>query len=318
VTITGTSGTLLHTLTLILTVNGTATGSAGKITATPASLTFNYQIGGRSPASQMISVNNTGGATSFTATETDPWLSVSPASGNSGPGNPGTIRAIANPAGMTPGSYGAQINISTPNGDTTTVSAALIITSGSGGGGEGGGTPGGMYARPYVSDSQSGTLAAAWVDDLGATPHNTSDPRNRGLVIAKNPTAPADGLAGATIQNVTGMNLTEVGFDLRAGVPCGTDSPQFLIVTTDKMMHTIGGCTSSIKTTQSSAPMGWTRLQFDPDKATPAINSQVQSISIVLGKGSTSTGSIAVIDNIEINGVSVGKDTTSTWRRRDD
>jgi hypothetical protein len=32
----------------------------------------------------------------------------------------------------------------------------------------------------------------------------------------------------------------------------------------------------------------------------------------MLGKGSTSTGSIAVIDNIEINGALVGKGTTST------
>jgi Viral BACON domain len=322
VTITGTSGSLLHTLTLILTVNGTATGGTGKLSATPASLTFTYQMGGRSPASQMLAINNTGGSTSYNATETDPWLSIAPTSGTSGPGNPGSIRASVNPAGMTPGSYGAQINISTPNGSTTTVSVGLIITSGSGGGGEGGSTRGGIYARPYVSDTQSGTLAASWVDDLGATPHNPSDPHNRGLVIAKSPTAPADGLAGATIQNVTGMNLTEVGFDLRAGVLCGADSAQFLVITTDKVTHMLGGCTSTTTTTTStaaiSAPAGWTHLQFDPDKATPPINSQVQSISIVLGKGSTSTGGIAVIDNIEINGVPVGKDSTSTSRPRDD
>jgi hypothetical protein len=266
----------------------------------------------------MLTITSSSGTTSYTAKETDPWLSISPTSGTSGPGNPGSIRASVNPAGMTAGSYGAQINISTPNGGTTTVSVSLIITSGSGDGGDGGGTPGGMYARPYVSDTQSGTLAAAWVDDLGATPHNSNDPNNRGLIIAKNASAPTDGLAGATIQNVTGMNLTEVGFDSRAGMPCGPDSPQFIVVTTDKVTHTLGGCNSTITRTSASAPMGWTHLQFDPAKATPPINSQVQSISIVLGKGSTTTGGIAVIDNIEINGVPVGKDSTSTSRPRDD
>jgi hypothetical protein len=218
---------------------------------------------------------------------------------------------------MTAGSYGAQINISTPNGKPVTVTVALIITSGSGSCDDGcGGTPGRMYAQPYVSNTQSGTLAAAWVDNLGAFPNNTSDPQNRGLVLAKSASAPADTLAGALIQNVTGMNLTELGYYFRAGIPCSADAPQFVVVTTDKVTHTVGGCTSNTTAPPSSAPTGWIHLTFDPGKATPAIGSQVQSISLMLGKGSTSTGSIAVIDNIEINGVLVGKGTTSTSTAR--
>jgi len=278
------------------------------------SLTFNYQIGGRLPGSRTLALTSTGGSTSFTAKETDPWLSIAPASGTITPGNPGSIRASVNPAGMAPGTYGAQINI---NGTSISVSVSLIITSGSGSCDDGcGGTSGHMYAQPYVSSSQSGTLAAAWVDNMGATPLSTSDPLNRGLVLSKAASAPADALAGATIQNVTGMNLTELGFYLRTVTPCGTDSPQFLVVTTDGAMHTVGGCTSTTTTPPSPAPNGWLHLQFDPAKA--GITTGVKSISLAIGKGPTPpTGSIAVIDNIEINGVVVGKGTTSTSTSRD-
>jgi hypothetical protein len=309
VNITGTSGTTLtHSITLSLTVSGTSSG--GALTVSPMSLTFNYQMGGRLPSSRTLSITSTGGSMSFTAKETDPWLSIAPSSGTSSPGNPGSIRASVNPAGMAPGTYGAQINI---NGTTISVRVALLITSGSGGCDNGcGGTPGGMSAQPYVSNSQSGTLAAAWVDNLGASPNNTSDPHNRGLVLARNGSAQADTVAGATIQNVTGIFLTKLGFDFREGIQCSAGSLQFEVVTTQGK-HTVDGCNSSTAS-QSSAPMGWKHFEFKPASAVPPIGStdQVQSISIVLGKGSSSTGSIAVIDNIEINGVLVGKGTTST------
>jgi len=300
----GTSVTAQTTVT-VNPSSGTVT-----LTATPSSLTFNYQMGRRWPSSRALSISSTGGSTSYTAKETDPWLSINPTSG----GTPGSMQASVNPTGMAAGSYGAQINITAQNGKTTTVPVALIITSGSEGGS---GTTGGMFAQAYMSDPRSGTLAAAWVDDLGASPLSTTDPRNRGLALATSASASAGTWAGAVIENVTGMSLTELGFDFRASVQCSTNSLQFVVVTADGVKHTVGGCTSSPTTPPSSAPTGWMRLRFDPSQATPTPISKtdhVQSISIVLDKGSTSTGSIAVIDNIEINGVPVGKRTTSTSR----
>jgi hypothetical protein len=110
------------------------------------------------------------------------------------------------------------------------------------------------------------------------------------------------------------MSLTEVGFDYRASIPCGTDSPHFLVVTTDGTPHMVGGCISSptLTTPPSWVSTGWMRLRFDLTQGASAITSQVQSISLVLDKGSASAGSIAVIDNIEVNGVLVGKGTTLT------
>ena len=321
VTITGTSGSLTHMVTLGLTVNATAGTGTGALTASPSSLTFNYQMGGKSPASRTLAINSSGGSISYTAKETDPWLTINPTSGASSPGTPGSIQASVNPAGMAAGSYGAQINVTAQNGKTTTVSVALIITSGSGGGG--GGTRSGMNAQAYVSDTQSGTLAAAWVDNLGTSPHNTNDPLNRGLVLAKGASASVTALAGATIQNVTGISLTELGFDFRAGITCSTDSPHFVVVTTDGVTHTVGGCSSSAAAGQTTAPMGWMRLRFNPSQATPPIQAadQVQSISVVLDKGANqpgssptqnATGSIVVIDNITINGTIVGKGPSTT------
>jgi hypothetical protein len=291
------------------TVTVTSSTGTGTLTPTPTSLSFNYQMGGRLPSSRALSITSTGGSTTYTAKETDPWLSINPTSG----GTPGSIRASVNPTGMAAGSYGGQINITAQNGKTTTVPVALIITSGSGGG-----TSGAMFAQPYMTDSQSGTVAAAWVDNLGASPLSTTDPRNRGLVLAKDATAPANAWAGAVIQNVTGMSLTELSFDFRASIPCSADSPHFVVVTMDGTTQTYGGCKSSSAATTTSAPTGWTHLQFDLSQATRATSSPVQSISLVLDKGTASTGSIAVIDNIAVNGVPVGKGAAPTPNPRDD
>jgi uncharacterized protein with FMN-binding domain len=311
-TITGTSGMLTHTAMLNLTINSAS--STSSLVVSPSSLTFNYYMGGSWPSPRTLAVTSIGGATSYTAKETDPWLSITPTSG----ATPGSIRASVNPTGMAAGSYGAQINITGQNGKTTTVMVALIITSAGGRCDDGcGGTPGGMYAQAYMSDTQSGTLAAAWVNNMGASPLSTIDPLNRGLVLAMSASASTSTWAGAVIQNVTGMSLTELGFDFRASIPCSSDSAYFMVVTTDGVKHSVGGCTSSPTTPPSSAPAGWMRLRFDPKQATPAINSPVQSISIELNKGSVTTGSIAVIDNIEINGMPVGKGATWTSTSRD-
>jgi hypothetical protein len=299
-----------------LTVNPAVT-TTGALAASPSSLSFNYQMGGGTPSSRTLAITSTGGSTSYTATETDPWLSIAPKSGTN---TPASISASVNPSGMAPGSYGAQINITAANGKTITIPVALTITSGSGGGDGGGGTPGNMNAQPFVSDPQSGALAAAWVDNMGTSPHNGSDPHNRALVLSKGTSASTNSWAGANIQNVTGMSLTELGFDFRAGIQCSTDAVHFLITTTDGTSHTLGGCTSSAVTAQSTAPTGWMRLRFDPGTASPAINpnDHVQSISLVLDKGS-----IAVIDNIYINNAFTGKgssnsSSTSPSRSRDD
>jgi hypothetical protein len=163
--------------------------------------------------------------------------------------------------------------------------------------------------------THSGTLAAAWVANMGAYPLSTTDPTNRGLVLATSASAPTGDWAGAVIQNVTGMSLTEIGFDSNASIPCGANSPKFVVVTTDQVSHTVGGCTTNSTIPASAPPTGWTRFRFSTSQATPtpiSPTAHIQSISLELGYASTSTGGIAVIDNIEINSMPVAKGGTYT------
>jgi hypothetical protein len=107
------------------------------------------------------------------------------------------------------------------------------------------------------------------------------------------------------------MSLTELGFDFLTAIPCNSSSIHFVVtITGDATPHTVGGCTSTVTTGQSTAPTGWTRVQFDPTLATPPISpsAHVQSISLDLDKGS-----IAVIDNITINNQPVAKGSSTTY-----
>src|SRR5262249_46937478 len=79
---------------------GTTT-SPGLLAARPATLSFNYQIGGIAPAAQSISVTSSGAAVSFGAAASASdggWLSISPASGTT----PAPLKVSANPPALTP------------------------------------------------------------------------------------------------------------------------------------------------------------------------------------------------------------------------
>jgi len=172
--------------------------------------------------------------------------------------------------------------------------------------------------------TQSGGLAAVWVDNLGTTPHNTSDPRNQGLVLAKNATAPSGSLTGAVITNVQG-SLTELGFDYRDGGQCTATSPRFVVVTATSGTHVVGGCS---KGTITAAPtMGWKRVRFkltdSSIQTSPSIlpGDSVSSITLVMDQGpetgSSAAGGLVVIDNIEVNGTLVGKGSSTSTSRDD-
>ena len=215
-----------------------------------------------------------------------------------------------NPAGMAAGTYGAQINITAANGKTATVNVALIITSGSCDDGCGGNT-GTPYAAPFVSDPNSpGTLSAQWVNLLGMPTNNSNG--NPGLVLSMDVSAPQGSQTGATITNVQGP-LTELGFDYREGGQCTATSPRFIVVTTDSVTHTVGGCS---KGTMTTPMMGWTRVRFnltDQAQTSPVIlpGDSVSSITLVMDQGpetgSSSAGGLVVIDNIDVNGTFVAK-----------
>ena len=113
------SAALPATLTGLITIQVNATPGTDAITimasplaASPSSLQFAYTLGGDVPAAQSIQLANNGSATvTWSATVSESWLSLSPASGTL----PSTLSVSVSPASLTAGTYTATVLI-TPSG----------------------------------------------------------------------------------------------------------------------------------------------------------------------------------------------------------
>ena len=151
---------------------------------------------------------------------------------------------------------------------------------------------------------------------------DSKDKRNEGLLLAKTGPTTNVAAAGAELKNVKGIVLTELGYDIRKAGPtvvdprgshCGAGAPRFNVETTTSFFFV--GCNSPAPTTQT-AGTGFIRLRWTPVLGFDAftgvlgpITGTVKSIMIVFDEG-TDTGpdnfGLAVIDNIDVNGVLVG------------
>jgi hypothetical protein len=155
---------------------------------------------------------------------------------------------------------------------------------------------------------------------------DSSDRKNSGLLLAK--TGPTSNFASAVadIKGVEGKTLTELGYDIRKAGPinadprgshCGAGAPRFNIETTDDSYFL--GCASPppdsqgngdgfIRLTWGSGPLPVTA--FNSAGLLAPVTGQVESLSIVFDEG-TDTGpdefGLAVLDNINVNGVRVGR-----------
>lgn len=157
----------------------------------------------------------------------------------------------------------------------------------------------------------------------------TGDPKDKnveGLLLAK--TGPTANVAAAQahINGVRGETLTELGYDIRKaggagddrGSHCGAGAPRFNVVTMDDVTHFLG-CNSPPATSQVIG-MGWTRLRWNAAglaAAFPPISStdQVKAIEIVFDEGQDAgpdNFGLAVLDNIDINGVLIGHAPTNS------
>lgn len=101
---------------------GTATLAVNSL-----SLTFNALPGGLAPASQALSITNTGERTlNWTLSKTQPWLSLDSTSGTT----PASINVSVSPAGLTTGTYQDAITITAPEAGKSpqTVAVTLILS----------------------------------------------------------------------------------------------------------------------------------------------------------------------------------------------
>ena len=97
------------------------------IAVVPASLEFAYTAGGTVPAAQPIQISNSGTGTaalSWTATASDPWLSVSPASGTA----PSTPSVSVSPAALSAGTYQGSIQIAAVGASNSPASVPVTLT----------------------------------------------------------------------------------------------------------------------------------------------------------------------------------------------
>jgi hypothetical protein len=288
---------------------------------------FDYQSGGVDPAPKTIQVTSTGSPISFTATTLGgTWVSLTPSGGTT----PAKLSVSVSAVGLASGTYSASIKL-TPSGSTAiTVPVVLRVASGDDDGGSGGGSDDGvtstgtgtstgsvsgsgedgLHAWAYAYDpAGTNTVAASWIDAIGAATTTPADSRKQGLLLSKTTSASNQAQAGVVIRNVEGITLTELGFDMRTGGQCTATSPRFVVVTSDGVVHKIGCSTG---TSQPAPATGWTRLRFDPTnpaQTSPVIaaGSRVKSLHLVLDSGPETGSSMVVLDNIDVNGTLIGK-----------
>jgi hypothetical protein len=103
----------------------TVTAAAVKPTLglAPTSLTFNYQIGGSTPAAQTVATSSsTSTAISYTATSGSSWLTTT-ASGTT----PGSLSIGVNPGSMAAGTYTGTVSIASSGASNTPVSLPVTL-----------------------------------------------------------------------------------------------------------------------------------------------------------------------------------------------
>jgi hypothetical protein len=144
---------------------------------------------------------------------------------------------------------------------------------------------------------------------------DANDKRVEGLLLAK--TGPTTNVAAAQahIKGVKGQVITELGYDIRKplatvdprGSHCGGGAPRFNVTTEEGNFYFVA-CNSPLPVQTTSG--GWLRLRWTTG---PFIGQHIEAIEIVFDEGQD-TGpdnfGLAVLDNIDISGVLVGRGAT--------
>ena len=164
-----------------------------------------------------------------------------------------------------------------------------------------------QFLNAYTSMNESYTDPACLTGD-------PKDKSNEGLLLFKTGPTANNAAAIAEVRGVNGTVVTELGYDIRkiapafvtnpAGSHCGAGAPRFNVVTDAGTLFI--GCSSPPATSETPG-VGWTRLRWTiPPTA-------VRRIFIVFDEGQDTGADFfggAVLDNIFVNGASVGRGPT--------
>lgn len=155
-------------------------------------------------------------------------------------------------------------------------------------------------------------------NDPGCPDGDSFDHNHWGLLLAKSGLT-QDNVAGfATTTVAHGSAPLEFGYDIRNGSHCGAGAPRFNVVTNDGVTHFIG-CASP-PPTSTIVGVGWTRMRWGdeangvPPPAFPSFlpGNTINSVQIVFDEGTDIGTGEAIIDNVEVDGVEVGRPPCST------
>ena len=133
------------------------------IGVSPASLSFSATAGGANPASQNVSISNTGGgALNWTVSDNATWLILSPTSGTA----PSATTASVNITGLAAGTYNGTITVTATGATNSPFSVPVTLTVTTGGGG-----------AQLITNSGFETGTTPWilsgaVRSTGAYPHS--------------------------------------------------------------------------------------------------------------------------------------------------
>jgi hypothetical protein len=129
------AGTYTASILLVPTAGGNAVSVSVAVNVTPAnfisisqtSLSFNYKIGGVSPAPEIVLVSSSGASIRFDAIASAAWLKVSQSAQNT----PGAVTVTANPQGLSAGTYSGSVSIvaDAANNSPQNVSVTLTVTN---------------------------------------------------------------------------------------------------------------------------------------------------------------------------------------------
>ena len=169
--------------------------------------------------------------------------------------------------------------------------------------------------------SADGSTITSHYTDAACTTGDSSDSHNQGLLLVKTGPTPNYAAAQADISGVSGIHLTELGYDLRkprsfadaSGSHCGAGAPRFDVITSDNVDHFVG-CASP-PPLQTAAGVGFVRLRWTAAQLAAAFppilpTDSVKSITIIFDEGQDTAPDyfgLAVLDNIDINGTLVGQ-----------
>jgi hypothetical protein len=281
VTITETSqrGNIRTTiLPVTLSIIGTAATPAIQLSL--SSLTFSGTAGGANPAPTSFSISNTGGGTlAWTASDTAPWLLLSPASGT----NNGTVIASIATNGLAAGAYSTTVTVSAPGATTKTLPVTLTITQSTSTSGFSvspaslayTGTVGGPNQVLGVTITNTGTspMTVTWTDPINwlvATSGDTVTMAPGGSATISHTASPA-GLTAGTYSGtatISGGGTTKQ-VPITITITSGSATPAIgLNTTTLGFAGTVGGTNPSAQTIAVSNVGGGSLSWTASDNAT--------------------------------------------------